>query len=162
MFFATEAAIIAPETLQASPPETLPKARLDANATAAVDGASAPIVSAPDTKPGDASPSSAPATAPSDEPSQPAPETVKTASADPLPVSAVTDLSRSLSEAGLVMVETQHEKHQARQPEVAPAPAKPRPRRRRPKVEVSNEPLVMVETNARSSESSEHNQMAEN
>ena len=158
VFFATEAAIIAPETLQASPPETLPKARLDANATAAVDGASAPIVSAPDTQPDDAPPPSAPATAPSGETPQPAPATAGPIVADPVPASAVTDLSRSLSEAGLVMVETQHEKHQAWQPEVTAAPAKPRPRRRRPKVEISDEPLVMVETNARPSE---HSQMGE-
>ena len=106
----------------------------------------------------DALPPSAPATAPSGETPQLATATAAPIVADQLSENAATDLSRSLSEAGLVMVETQQEKHQAWQPEVAAAPAKPRPRRRRPKVEISDEPLVMVETNARPSE---HSQMGE-
>ncbi len=162
VFFATEAAIITPETLQTPPSETLPTAPLDADATAAVDGASTSIVSAPDTKPDDAPPPSAPATAPSGETPQLATATAAPIVADPLAENAATDLSRSLSEAGLVMVETQHEKHQAWQPEVTAAPAKPRPRRRRPKVEISDEPLVMVETNARPSEHSQMGETGEN
>lgn len=62
------------------------------------------------------------------------------------------DFSQSLSETGLVMVETSHEKLQEWHPEIPTTPAKARPRRRRPKIEISEEPLVMVETNAQSSD----------
>ena len=73
--------------------------------------------------------------------------------ADETPSEPVADASSSpmndLTDSGLVMVETRHDKLQAWQqghPEAPTAPVTPRPRRRRPKVEISDEPLVMVET----------------
>ena len=62
------------------------------------------------------------------------------------PVAAI-DLDKALEQSGLVMVETSSDKVQSWQPEAAASEAAPRPRRKRPApVAVSDEPLMMVET----------------
>jgi ribonuclease E len=67
----------------------------------------------------------------------------------PAPVVAtpVIDIGKALEESGLVMVETSNDKAQFIQPAVTSSEETPRPRRKRPApVVVSDEPLMMVET----------------
>lgn len=80
---------------------------------------------------------------------------IVTPSANDSLTETAADLSQSLSESGLVMVETNQEKLQEWRPEVPTAPTASRPRRRRPKIEISEEPLVMVETKVQSSENAQ-------
>ncbi len=77
-----------------------------------------------------------------------APAFAETAAADiiPAPAEKAIDISQALASSGLVMVETSHEKIQEWHPEAPSAETTPRARRRRPPVEISSEPLVMVET----------------
>jgi ribonuclease E len=68
---------------------------------------------------------------------------------EPVPVAAavVVDIEKALEQSGLVMVETSIDKAQSWQPEAAVSEEAPRPRRKRPApVVVSDEPLMMVET----------------
>jgi ribonuclease E len=65
----------------------------------------------------------------------------------PAAASVVVDLEKALEQSGLVMVETSSDKAKSWQPEVAASEEAPRPRRKRPApVVVSDEPLMMVET----------------
>jgi ribonuclease E len=65
----------------------------------------------------------------------------------PVAVAVVVDIEKALEQSGLVMVETSSDKAQSWQPEAAVSEEAPRPRRKRPvPVVVSDEPLMMVET----------------
>lgn len=88
----------------------------------------------------------------------PAPETeaekaessVPSAAAQPASEQSPEDIGKALETSGLVMVETSSDKIQSWQPEATPKPAATPPRRRRPApVQVSDEPLVMVETTSK-------------
>jgi ribonuclease E len=71
----------------------------------------------------------------------------KAAEAAPVAAPVVVDIEKALEQSGLVMVETSSDKAQSWQPEAAANEEAPRPRRKRPApVVVSDEPLMMVET----------------
>ncbi|MFZ2855647.1 MAG: Rne/Rng family ribonuclease [Rhodocyclaceae bacterium] len=73
-------------------------------------------------------------------PTEPAPQA-------PVAVVAAVSIDQALEESGLVMVETSSEKVQSLQADMVASETPPRPRRKRPvPVVVSDEPLMMVET----------------
>lgn len=71
----------------------------------------------------------------------------KAVEAAPVAATVVVDIEKALEQSGLVMVETSSDKAQSWQPDASASEEAPRPRRKRPApVAVSDEPLMMVET----------------
>lgn len=98
----------------------------------------------------DIAPMPAPVIASAEEFPAPVAPPVETKAVEQKPVAAsvaVIDIDKALEQSGLVMVETSSDKAQSWQPEITASESAARPRRKRPApAVVSDEPLMMVET----------------
>lgn len=108
-----------------------------------------PVAAVEITVQGDIAPMSAPVVTSAEQfPAPVAPVETKAVEQKPVTASvAAIDIDKALEQSGLVMVETSSDKAQSWQPEITASESAARPRRKRPApAVVSDEPLMMVET----------------